>query len=146
MYNRLNCINTAVVLASCLWVSNAGAISVPYDHDTHANEGMAKFRSTPQMPFDSFPGPMGATHSDRLLNHLNREYHHPWNVSAGFGHDQGAHWDSNRNDLNIPYPPHSTGHCPPITSAPSAVPVPAALWLFLSGLIGLGLSGKSRRR
>jgi len=148
MYGRLNCINTAILLAFCLWVADAGAISVPYDPGSHADEGMANFRPMPQLPFDSFPGPMGAPHSEQLPSHLNRESHHPWNLPPGFGHGQGAHWDedSDENDMNLPHPPHSTGHRPPITSVPSAVPVPAALWLFLSGLIGLGLSGKSRRR
>ena len=68
MCNRLNCINTVIVLATSVWVSNAGAISVPYDHDTHTNEGMVNVRPMPQMPFDFVPGPMGLPDSERLID------------------------------------------------------------------------------
>jgi len=150
MFSRFNGISHAILLVSCLWVSDAGAISVPYDHDSRATEGTVNFPLMPEKPFASFPGSIGEQHEEVPRSLLHKEYHHLWDRHPGHGYGQGAyrhgHNDPEDGDMNIPHPPPATGHCPPIKPPPSAVPVPAALWLFLSGFLGLGLTGKSRRR
>jgi hypothetical protein len=148
MYKRLNCISLVIALAHCLGMSDAGAISVPYDHDSHAAEGTVNFPPMPQWSIPFPTGLMGEQHSERVHGHLDKVYPHLWDVHPGFGDGQDAHGDGDVNSEdggNIPYPPQ-TGHCRLITPSVSTVPVPAALWLFLSGLIGLGLTGKFRRR
>jgi hypothetical protein len=150
MFSRFNCISHAILFVSCAWVSDAFAISVPYDHDSYATEGLVNFPPVSEMPFAALQQSIREQHEEKTRGPHHKEYHQLWDRHPGHGYGLSAHRDEHKDfwhgDKEIPHPHHSTGHCPPIKPPPNAVPVPAALWLFLSGLLGLGLTGKSRRR
>lgn len=153
MYRRFNGLSPAILFASCLWITDSGATTVSYDHGLPPAKGLVKNSPQPVMPFAVFPTSGGERHAAWPPGLEFTQYPHLGESHPGHGYANGIPWDRDNDwqhgGTNIPHLPHSTGHCPsipPFPPTPSAVPVPGALWLFLSGLVGLALTGNSRRR
>jgi hypothetical protein len=150
MTKRLYSNSLAVLLVSCLWASEAGAISVSYDYDSHALDGRVTLESKKADPFAAGLRSIWEQDEEQPRSPRHMKYHQLWDRHHGHEYDQDdrrdGHGDTWYGENDLSHHTHSKWHYSPKRSCPNPVPVPAALWLFLSGLTGLGLAGISRRR
>jgi hypothetical protein len=168
MSNLLKFISPAMLAVCAFCVSDASANSIPYSPDSKNTAGLPDFQSkskSPEKPFSPLLHLTGVQQEKALLsfqggNHGD-DHSSNGNGPTGGG-DQGD--DAEDDTSNTPLPgsgdesgseveetsappiPPVLPSDPPGTTSPSAVPVPAAIWLFLSGIIGLGVTAVPRRR
>ena len=169
MPSQFNSLSPVLILAGAFWATQATAVSVPYNFDDHAPKGPIIFQQILQHPFVSILQSPDK-HRAEVLKSFQREEkdtHVRWGKGAGHGKSQlpGKHRDDGPSDtaadtslsdydfsggsvtwVATTYPgPLTEPYFPTMNMTATFVPVPATIWLFLSGIIGLGLARRSRR-
>lgn len=169
MSNLLKFISVTMLMAYAFSVSEARANSITYNPEARTFKGLVNFQPKSDIPFAAVAhsaevkqimtvhGLQGRKHGQP------RKDEHPTNANGHTIHgDQDDDSEDNTSDTSLPgikdendweaedtiTPPTVPGVPSdiPVIVSPSAIPLPAAVWLFLSGIIGLAVAGQSRRR